>query len=65
MKSNDVQRIRKKLKLSQSEFAELIGVSTGSVQDWEQGRHAPRGSAVAMLKLADAGTLTPPPKRKA
>ncbi len=32
------QVIREKLKLSQSAFASLMGVSTRTIQDWEQGR---------------------------
>ena len=37
----DVAKIRAKLKLSQSEFADLLDVSKRVVQDWEQHRKAP------------------------
>jgi putative transcriptional regulator len=45
--------IRKKLKLSQSAFAGLMGVSLRTVQDWEQGRRKPSGPAVALLRIAE------------
>jgi putative transcriptional regulator len=47
------QVIRAKLKLSQSAFAGLMGVSLRTVQDWEQGRRKPSGSAVALLRIAE------------
>ncbi len=45
--------IRSKLKLSQSAFAGLLGVSTRTLQDWEQGRRTPQGPAVALLRIAE------------
>lgn len=45
--------IRAKLKLSQSAFAGLLGVSTRTLQDWEQGRRCPQGPAVALLRIAE------------
>jgi putative transcriptional regulator len=48
----DVTKIRSKLKLSQSEFAALLDVSTRVVQDWEQRRKAPSGAARSLLKVA-------------
>jgi putative transcriptional regulator len=47
----DVAKIRAKLKLSQSEFANLLDVSTRVVQDWEQHRKAPSGAARSLLKV--------------
>ena len=43
------QVIRKKLKLSQSAFAGLMGVSLRTVQDWEQGAKPPKGSACRLM----------------
>ena len=37
--------------LSQSRFAELIGVSLRTLQEWEQGRKRPSGPAEALLRL--------------
>jgi len=47
------QVIRAKLKLSQSAFAGLMGVSLRTVQDWEQGRRKPSGPAEALLRIAE------------
>jgi len=45
--------IRKKLKLSQSAFASLMGVSSRTIQDWEQGRRKPQGPARSLLRIAE------------
>jgi putative transcriptional regulator len=45
--------IRNKLKLSQSAFASLMGVSKRTVQDWEQGRRKPQGPARSLLRVAE------------
>ncbi|MBL1266296.1 MAG: type II toxin-antitoxin system MqsA family antitoxin [Halomonas sp.] len=45
--------IRLKLKLTQSAFAGLMGVSIRTLQDWEQGRREPQGPAVALLRIAE------------
>ena len=47
------QIIRSKLKLSQSAFAGLMGVSLRTIQDWEQGRRKPSGPAIALLRIAE------------
>jgi putative transcriptional regulator len=49
----NVQAIRERMGLSQSAFAALLGVSTRTLQDWEQGRRAPTGPARALLRVAD------------
>lgn len=51
-KPEDVRRIREKLHKSQSEFAQLIGVSLSTLQNWEQGRRQPQGPARALLVVA-------------
>ena len=48
----EVHRIRKRLGLSQSEFALLIGVSVATLRNWEQGRRRPVGPARALLRIA-------------
>lgn len=48
-----VTEIREKTGLSQARFAELLGVSVRTLQDWEQGRRAPSGAARTLLKIAD------------
>ena len=47
------KQIRKKLQLSQSAFAALMGVSLRTVQDWEQGRRKPSGPARSLLRIAE------------
>jgi putative transcriptional regulator len=46
-------RIRKKINLSQSQFAHYFGVSVRTVQEWEQGRAVPSGAARAFLTVID------------
>jgi putative transcriptional regulator len=48
----DVAKTRKKTGLSQLRFAQLLGVSVRTLQDWEQGRRAPSGTARTLLLLA-------------
>ena len=40
-------------KLSQSQFAELMGVSVRTLQEWEQGRRNPSGAAKTLLRVAE------------
>jgi putative transcriptional regulator len=48
----NVKGIRRKLHVSQSEFAHMIGVSVDTVQNWEQKRREPEGPAKALLTVA-------------
>jgi len=48
----DIARIREKTGLSQARFAQLLGVSVRTLQDWEQGRRAPSGAARTLLMIA-------------
>lgn len=48
-----VATIRESTGLSQSRFAELLGVSVRTLQDWEQGRRAPSGAARTLLLIAE------------
>ncbi|MES2685021.1 MAG: helix-turn-helix domain-containing protein [Pseudomonadota bacterium] len=43
---------RQKAGLSQKRFAELMGVSIRTLQDWEQGRRNPSGAAASLLQVA-------------
>jgi putative transcriptional regulator len=49
----DVASIREKTGLSQARFAQLLGVSVRTLQDWEQGRRAPFGAARTLLVVAN------------
>ena len=48
----DVAETREKTGLSQVRFAQLLGVSVRTLQDWEQGRRAPSGAARTLLLIA-------------
>ena len=48
----DVKAIRARLHKSQREFAQMIGVSIATLQNWEQGRRKPEGPARALLQVA-------------
>lgn len=47
-----VAEVRAKVGMPQSEFAELLGVSVRTLQDWEQGRRSPSGAAKTLIKVA-------------
>ncbi|MCZ7625005.1 MAG: transcriptional regulator [Candidatus Methylomirabilota bacterium] len=44
--------VREKTGLSQARFAQLLGVSVRTLQDWEQDRRAPSGAARTLLMVA-------------
>jgi putative transcriptional regulator len=48
----DVKRIRANYKLSQGEFAALLGISVATLRNWEQGRRTPEGPAQILLQVA-------------
>jgi putative transcriptional regulator len=41
----DVRELRQKAGFSQREFATLMGISPGTLRNWEQGRRQPEGAA--------------------
>ena len=47
----DVRAIREAARISQSQFAKLIGVNLRTLQNWEQRRSRPTGPARALLKI--------------
>lgn len=49
----DVAGIREKYGMTQQEFASLLGISTGTLRNWEQGRRKPQGPAKVLLKVAE------------
>ena len=45
-------RARASVGLSQARFAQLLGVSLRTLQEWEQGRREPTGAAQTLLRVA-------------
>ena len=43
---------RAKVGLTQKAFAQLMGVSVRTLQNWEQGRSQPSGAAQTLIKVA-------------
>ena len=51
--SYPIVRAREKSGLTQAEFAQLLGVSVRTIQDWEQGRREPNAAAKTLIKVAE------------
>ncbi len=49
----DPRAVRRTMRLSQEDFAYLLGVSTRTLQNREQGRRRPTGSAMQLLRIAE------------
>jgi putative transcriptional regulator len=49
----DIRGLRESHGLSQSKFAALMGISVGTLRNWEQGRRKPEGSARVLLKVVE------------
>jgi putative transcriptional regulator len=47
----DVRAIRRKLRLSQAQFAKRFGFSVRTIQEWEQGRALPDRPARILLRV--------------
>jgi putative transcriptional regulator len=49
---DSVAAVRTRLGLSQPQFARALGISTATLQNWEQGRRQPTGAARVLLRVA-------------
>ena len=47
-----VTEARTRAGFSQQQFADLLGVSSRTLQEWEQGRRQPSGAAQTLLAIA-------------
>ena len=45
--------VRERIGLSQQEFSDRIGVSLGTIHNWEQGKRNLTGATKALLKILD------------
>jgi putative transcriptional regulator len=48
-----VVNARKRLGLSQADFAAVMGIGKATLQSWEQGRRIPTGPAFVLLRVAE------------
>ncbi|NOY57349.1 MAG: helix-turn-helix domain-containing protein [Calditrichaeota bacterium] len=49
----DVKALRKKIKMTQVEFAAAFGISIGTLRHWERRDRTPRGPALVLLNLVN------------
>ncbi len=45
----DIKTLRKELKFSQTQFADIIGIPVATLRNWEQGRTNPEGPARVLI----------------
>jgi putative transcriptional regulator len=48
----DISALRRFVGLTQTQFAQAIGISVHTLRNWEQGRRHPDGPAIALLRIA-------------
>ncbi len=52
MNAAEIRELRQRLGLTQAAFARRLGLHMRTVEEWESGRHAPRGLSLrALLRL--------------
>ena len=47
----DLVALRRFVGMTQDEFARAAGISVDTLQNWEQGRRKPQGTAVALIRI--------------
>lgn len=55
LSGNEIKALRAELHLSQEQLAQLLGVSFGTVNRWENGHNRPQGSQVKKLLALKSG----------
>jgi putative transcriptional regulator len=48
----NAKNIRNQLGLSQEKFSQMLGISSATLRNWEQGRRKPEGAARTLLYVA-------------
>jgi putative transcriptional regulator len=49
----NVKALRRRLGMSQAQFAATFGLELDAIRNWEQGRRRPEGAARAYLKVIE------------
>jgi putative transcriptional regulator len=49
---SEVAQARQSAGMSQTQFAEALGISKRTLQEWEQGRRSPSGAAQTLIRIA-------------
>jgi putative transcriptional regulator len=52
LERGDVAALRRFVQLTQEQFAQALGISVRTLQNWEQDRVSPDGPALALLRIA-------------
>ena len=52
------RKVRRRLGLSQTEFARRINVPLETIRNWEQGKRGPTGAARSLLRILDKAPET-------
>lgn len=48
----DIAALRRFIGLTQTQFAQAMGISVHTLRNWEHGRRHPEGPAIALLRIA-------------
>ncbi len=54
----DIKELRKRVKMTQVEFAAAFGISIGTLRHWERRDRTPRGPALVLLNLVSKDPKT-------
>ena len=49
--ASSIKRLRKTLKMSQSDFSKKLGIRQQTVSEWETGAYLPRGGSLTLLNM--------------
>ena len=52
LQPGDVAALRRFIGLTQTQFADALGISVHTLRNWEQDRRTPEGPALALLRIA-------------